>query len=345
MTRLQKLLVFALFFAFSACSQKPGSLPETAATPTFTPYIAGTETALALSNTIATLTFTPYIAGTETALALSNSIDTSNTPIALPTIPFPTAIPFSPLPEGTFSPVLYGGNSDTFLLLGGFKKDQGWLSGIDASHYVDPEANYDFFSPNESIQVRGNVLEISPTCRNYYMRSSIDMSEPMVGVVSGWIAGKRGTKDLSTDDPAYIQAVTEWFHSQGNSPTKIQITRTLQVDIEGDGVDEVLLSASYVKDSSGQRTQTGDYSVVLLRKVQENNVLTIPLVKDYYISSDPEIEISYPKFYAPAEAVDLNGDGTLEVVVSVRGLFSWGAIVYRVDGQNVREVLRAMAIC
>jgi hypothetical protein len=165
----------------------------------------------------------------------------------------------------------------------------------------------------------------------------------MVGVVSGWITEKRATIDLATDDPTYVQAVAEWFQSQGNSPTEIHITRILQADIEGDGVNEILLSASYFKEKSFTfYTETGDYSVVLMRKVIGNNVLTIPLVKDYYVSSIPELEMSYPNTYTLAEAVDLNGDGTLEVIVDVRRWEGWGAIVYRVDGQNVREVLRAV---
>jgi len=52
--------------------------------------------------------------------------------------------------------------------------------------------------------------------------------------------------------------------------------------------------------------------------------------------------MSYPNTYTLVEAVDLNDDGTLEVIVDVRRSEGWGAIIYRVDGQNVREVLRAV---
>jgi len=219
----------------------------------------------------------------------------------------------------------------------------GWLTGVQAAQYIGNDMNYDFFNPNDSIQLRGSVLEFSPICRNHYMPSSASLQGPMVGVASGWVEEKRATRDLAPDDPAYIQLVTEWFQSQGNSPTEIHITRILQVDIEGDGVDEVLLSASYFKEKSFSfYTQTGDYSIVLMRKVIGNRVLTIPLVGEYYVTSVPELEISYPNTYTLAEALDLNRDGTLEVIVDVRRWEGWGAIVYRVDGQNVREVMRAI---
>ena len=357
MIRVKKsFLIFVLLLSLVGCSQVP-IITTATSTPfeTFTPYVGGTETALAVELASPTpwvggtetalavelASPTPWVEGTQTALAMPSPSTPEDTPVPLPTFSFPTSTPaviFSPPPEGTFSPVLYG--SGPFLLVGGFKKDRGWLSGVDASAYVDPETSYDFFSPNGFFQVPGSAIEFNPTCRNYYMRSSVVLPTPMVGVASGWISEKRVTRELSKDDPAYIQAVNEWFQSQGNSPTEIHITRVLQVDIEGDGVNEVLLSASYFKDASGHMTETGDYSVVLMRKVIGNNVLTIPLMKEYYVSSAPEL--SFPNTYTLAEAVDLNHDGTLEVVVDVSHWEGGGALVYRVDGQNVREVMRTI---
>jgi hypothetical protein len=236
--------------------------------------------------------------------------------------------------------VLYG--SGPFLLVGGVQTDQGWFSGVHAAQYMDSETAYDFFSPNGFFQVPGNPLDFSPVCGNYSMRSPVTLPEPMVGVASGWISEKRSTKELTTDDPAYMQALAEWFQSQGNPPEEIHITRILQVDIEGDGVNEILLSASYFSDTSGHMAQTGDYSIVLMRKVNGKDVLTIPLVRDYYVTSIPASEMSYPRTYTLVEAVDLNRDGTLEVVVDVSRWEGGGAIVFRVDGQNVREVMRAI---
>ena len=362
MIRVKKsFMIFVLLFSLIACSQKPIKPSEAMPSPSFTPYVGGTETALAVdlasptpwvagtgtALSIAHSSPTPWVAGTETALAVSSS---SPTPTLVPSLPpfptstsaaippFPTFTPY-PRPEGTFSPVLYG--SGSFLLVGGITYD-GWISGVQAAQYIFNEMDYDFFNPNGSIQIRGSALEFDPTCGNHFMPSSVVLPEPMVGVASGWITKERGTTDLSTDDPSYVQAVAEWFQSQGNSPTEIHITRILQADIEGDGVNEVLLSASYFKPKFAFLTETGDYSIVLMRKVIGNNVLTIPLVKEYYVSSDPELEISYPNTYTLVEAVDLNGDGTLEVIVDVRRWEGWGAIVYRVDGQNVREVMRAI---
>jgi hypothetical protein len=366
-------LLFALLVSLAACSQAPVIATATSIpTETFTPYVGGTETAQAfltptpwLAGTetaiaVASSSPTPWISGTETAIAIASSSPTpwvagtetafaaasrTPTPLALPTISFPTAAATLPplSDDGTFSPVLYAAkNGGAFLLVGGFKKDRGWLSSADASAYVNSETSYDFFSPSASIQAGGGAFEFSPTCRNTFLRSSAVMPDRMVGVASGWIPEKRITRELSSDDPAYLQAINDWFQSQGNAPTAIHITRILQVDLEGDGTNEVLISAAYFKDGSGHMTETGDYSVVLMRKVIGDQVLTIPLVKDYYVSSVPAVELSYPYTYTLVDAVDLNHDGTLEVVVEVSRWEGGGAIVYRIDGQNVREVVRSV---
>lgn len=362
MTRVKtSLLIVVLLFSLIACAQGP--VAPSAATATFTPdvdgtltamaaglasptpWIGGTETALAnltptpwvagTETALANLTPTPWIPGTETALTVASS-----TPTPLPTFDFSATATLPPpaVEDGIFSPVFYG--SSSFVLLGGFKPDQGWIAAENAFAFVNNEAEYDFFSPRGSIKLRGSTLEFSPTCRQHFMRSTVVLPEPMVGVAAGWVTGKRETRDLSPTDPAYVQAVTEWFQSQGNSPAEIHITRILQADLEGDGVDEVLLSATYFKDASGHLTETGDYSVVLMRKVLGNDVATVPLIKEYYVSS--AAELSYPRTYTLAEAIDLNQDGNLEVVVDVRRWEGAGAIVFRVDGQNVREVLRAI---
>src|SRR5688572_16494845 len=262
MSRFQKLILTVLLLTTSACSQNSieppeATTPEPAASATL--RFAGTETALVASNATPTL----EEAGTAT-------------PPALPTFAFTTAptMGFSPPPEGTFSPVLYGSkDSSSFLVVGGIKKGDGWISGVQAAQYMFNEMDYDFFNPKESIQIKGSTLEFDPTCGNHFMTSSVALPEPMVGVASGWITEKRGATELSTNDPANIQAVAGWFQSQGNSPAEIHITRILQVDIEGDGVNEILLSASYFTEKFAFLTETGDYSIVLMRKVIGNNVL------------------------------------------------------------------------
>ena len=343
---MQSSTIFLLLFSLNACSQRPPV--SSPATPTFTLFVAGTETALASQlasptpwfagseTALASLTPTPWVAGTQTALAAASA---SPTATALPIFTLPPLL--SATPDLSFSPIFHAFKGyPSLILVGGVMQQRGWLSAEDAAAYVSPDMNYDLYSPLATAHVAGRALEFGSTCRHHFLSSSAQMPDAMVGVASHWIVERRGAQDLSIDNPAYVQALSEWFQSQGNSPAEIRITRILQADIEGDGIDEILLNASYFKDASGHMAETGDYSMVLMRKVVGDQVITIPLVHDYYISSAPEL--MYPNTYSLTEAIDLNQDGILEVVVGVRRWEGLGAVVYRVDGQNVREVMRAI---
>jgi hypothetical protein len=223
MTRVKtSLMILILLFSLIGCAQGP--IAPSAATATFTPDVDGTLTAIAAGlasptpwiagteTALANLTPTPWIPGTETALAIASA---SPTLPALPTFDFSATATLPPpaFEEGTFSPVFYG--SSSFLLLGGFSRDQGWISAENAFAYINNEAEYDFFNPRGSFKLRGSTLELSPACRYHFMRSSASLPESMVGVASGWVTEQREIRELTSNDPAYIQAVTEWFQSRG----------------------------------------------------------------------------------------------------------------------------------
>lgn len=304
-----RLMLFVLSFSLVACLQKP--------------------------------VFTVEVFRTNTAPPSDLPVESTFTPGPPPRATFTTTPLLSATPNLTFSPIFYAFKEGySHILLGGITETGGWLSPQDVASQFSLDMNYDFFSPNTFAQIAGSTLKLSPTCQNYFIGSSDLIPDSMVGVASHWIMEKRKTSTLATDDPAYIQALSEWFPSQGIPATEIHINRILQADLEGDGINEIFLSASYFKDASGHTAEAGDYSVVLMRKVEGNNVLTIPIIMEYYASGSPETP--FPQTYTLVEALDLNQDGTLEVVVEVRRWEGGGAIVYEVNGQRVQEVIRAI---
>ena len=114
--------------------------------------------------------------------------------------------------------------------------------------------------------------------------------------------------------------------------------QVFRVDLEGDGSDEIFISATRL-DESQHTTKAGDYSVILMRKVVGNEVVTTLVTGDVYDSKEPEI--TYPRTYSLANFIDLNQDGVLEVVVSFLKWEGFGASVYQVNGQDMVQTLSA----
>ena len=332
--------MFAVIFSLIACSQTPVVNFEAMTHPptpvlTFTPWVAGTETALANN-----LYPTPLDATLAPLPTFDFSTPTSSSPRVAPTYtPAQTTLE----KPTDFSPVLYGGKQyDTtfFLLLGGVSRD-AWLAPDESVARFNGEVTYSLNNMEYEAKyfLWGKVPQFSPTCKIYTIGTDAVLDEAgFVGVVDGWAVTKRFATELSADGQFYQQAVLDWLKTQGVDAPEIGSLHVFRVDIEGDGTDEIFISATHL-DGSQHTTKAGDYSVILMRKVIGNETVTIPLVADVY--SSKELEITFPREYSLENFIDLNQDGVLEVVVSFLKWEGFGASVFQVNGQDVIQTLSA----
>lgn len=168
-------------------------------------------------------------------------------------------------------------------------------------------------------------------------------TEPGVAVGGEWNALPRVPRMTSTRDPVYRRLVAGILRRNGFLRPKINITQVMRIDLDGDGQEEVLLSATHLAGGLGSETSgmswravPGDYSFVLLRKIVGGKVRDIPLIEEYFPrqSSEPWT----PNQHKVAAVLDLNGDGRMEVIL--HGAYyegSWST-VFRLDGDKVENV-------
>ena len=159
----------------------------------------------------------------------------------------------------------------------------------------------------------------------------------LVAVGGPWNAMPRAVKITDTEQQVYKEAAAEILKSQGIVNPKVILTQVIRVDLDGDGVEEVLVSATnYERFKSGggltPNARAGDYSLVFLRKVVQGKVVTSIITGEYYRKAK--------KFNAPAEhrvigVLDLNGDGILEIVLSGRYYEGEWVDAYRVEDAKI----------
>jgi hypothetical protein len=164
-----------------------------------------------------------------------------------------------------------------------------------------------------------------------------------IAVGGSWNALPRVSRSLSVNDPAYRQVVMKHLLRRGFTRPKINITQILRIDLDGDGMEEVLLSATHLAGGmsvDGGRMavhgKPGDYSFVLLRRIIKGKVRDELLTEHFYPRKTELPET--PMQYKVAAVLDLNNDGKMEVIIH-GGYYegSWST-VYRLIGNKTENV-------
>jgi len=158
---------------------------------------------------------------------------------------------------------------------------------------------------------------------------------PRLGVAGNWNAQPRPVQELSTAEPTYRQAVADLLRAQGIHQPDVRLIKVARTDLEGDGVDEVLIAATR-HEQGWTGVKAGDYSLVVLRKVIHNMVQTIPIATVFYPQDRPFGDIAE---YTLTGVLDLNGDGTMEIVVDGSYFESVSTTVFEAIGNQVQSEL------
>lgn len=222
----------------------------------------------------------------------------------------------------------------------GASAEHGWLPADSAAGHLEGGETYRLYSLTSFLgEARGAAPEAPrETCTNATVRigARAESERDVVAVGGAWNAMPRTPVVQGTTLPTYQEAISTLLRDQGIDDPVVNITQILRVDLEGDGMDEVLVSA-HRRRGMGTSAAAGDYGVVVLRKVVGGEVRTIPLAEEYY--PDECLAECAPAIYRVSAVVDANGDGLMEVMLASQYYEGEGKALYTVDSNGVREVL------
>ena len=114
--------------------------------------------------------------------------------------------------------------------------------------------------------------------------------------------------DQTTDDGTYARFASALLSSRGLDVDDPVIKQLIRTDLEGDGVNEVLVVAEDV--TPGLLLQPGDYSILFMRKVIEGEVQTAVFEETVVMDEDDQ----FLGAHSVGTVADLNGDGKMEIV-------------------------------
>lgn len=166
----------------------------------------------------------------------------------------------------------------------------------------------------------------------------------VIAIAAPWNALPRKPQVIDPTQKTYADAVREFLRTKGIDQPKVKIDNTLRVDLNGDGEEEVLISATNYfgkADRVPMRSPAGSYSMVLLRRVVAGKVETQLVAGEFhpkaYVSKEGSFDA--PSIYKVIATLDLDGDGKLEVVVGSDYYEGEEMTIYHCDPKKVEALL------
>lgn len=160
----------------------------------------------------------------------------------------------------------------------------------------------------------GKKAETEDVCQDF-VRLDFEL-ESQTGIALGssakWNPVPRIPEEIALNSPTYKTIVANYLKTKSILKPVVKLTQAYRVDLEGDGVDEVLITATYYRKGLTASASAGDYSVVFLRKVVGKTVTNHELVGEYV---KKKIDFGAPYEYTTSAIADLNGDGKMEIVI------------------------------
>ena len=225
-------------------------------------------------------------------------------------------------------------------LVGGVK-DGKWIRDSETATLMSQRSEFILIGENgveEGGVTVGNKLEPDVPCEAFQpLKFDLETDSGIaVGSEAKWNLTPRKPQKLENDSRIYNKIIKSFLFKKGLPKAVVKIRQIYQIDLEGDGRDEIVISATSYKDGVSSTARVGDYSFVLLRKISGKNVKEILLSGELV---EKNIEFGAPNDYQISAIADLNGDGKMEIVVFGQYYEGSFSSVFEIDGDKTKSVL------
>lgn len=228
-------------------------------------------------------------------------------------------------------------------LLGGFSQGK-WLSAEDTAKALKGGETYQLCSLTRPLgKVQGSKPKHNPSIEvgpefGITFTPAPKGRKPVLAVGATWKAMPRQPRLLTGNLQPYITAAAEILKSKGIANPQVKLTQVVEIDLDGDGLREVLVCARrFTIAHLSDVLKAGDYSMVFLHKPAKKTGHNILITGQFQTASLSEPGL--PLTWRVVGLVDADGDGVMEMVVNYTYYEGGGARLYQLKGDKVGLVL------
>jgi peptidoglycan hydrolase-like protein with peptidoglycan-binding domain len=231
-------------------------------------------------------------------------------------------------------------DADTNWLIGATEQGR-WIDAPTAGPLIGTQQYQFLTTMGDSSTATGTIMrsDLRDICPNLFtveLQPQIDRQNT-IGIGSGATHALQpqpiAQLDLTSAD--YDNAITDALNVVGLSNPTIGLVQGFQTDIDGDGTQEVVLTAEHRADGTDHVTpsaKAGDYSAVMIVK---NGKATLVA----YDIQTKDVEFGAPLEFRVVGVADLNGDSRMDLVVRSSYYEGTTIIIYDLLPEGSREAI------
>jgi FG-GAP repeat len=226
--------------------------------------------------------------------------------------------------------------------------DGKWIKADETAKSIGDETTYRVYGLTQALgEAKGGKPkrpEGAPCEETVAVSLSPKPENGVIAIAAPWNALPRKPQVIDPTQKIYVDAVRDFLKTKGIEQPKVKIDNIVRVDLDGEGEEEVLISAANYfgkADRVPMRSPAGSYSMVLLRRVVAGKVETQLVAGEFHPKAYVSKEASFdaPSIYKVIATLDLDGDGKLEVVVGSDYYEGEEMTIYRCDPKKVEALL------
>jgi hypothetical protein len=228
--------------------------------------------------------------------------------------------------------------------------DGKWIKADETAKLIGDETTYRVYGLTQALgKAKGGKPKPAdvPCEETLAVSLSPKPEKGVIAIAAPWNALPRKPQVIDPTQRIYVDAVRDFLRTKEIDQSKVKIDNILRVDLDGEGEEEVLISATnyFRKDESvPMRSPAASYSMVLLRRVVAGKVETQLIVGEFYPKAYPKAAQEEGRFDAPnaykvIATLDLDGDGKMEVVIHSHYYEGGETTIYRCDPKKAEALL------